>query len=98
MPVDNTVDESVLTRAPVETPKPSYQPAPDTSSSSRYTQRTASTSALYPSAALSAAFPSLFVLKSLINLLGYHEYQISCSLRVARLLLTIDLYVTYLSM
>ena len=36
----------------------------------------------------------LFVLTSLINLLGYHEYQNICSLRVARLLLTIDLYVT----
>ena len=35
----------------------------------------------------------LFVLTSLINLLGYHEDHNSCSLRVARLLLTIDLYV-----
>ena len=35
----------------------------------------------------------VFVLTSLINLWGYHEDQNSCSLRVARLLLTIDTYV-----
>ena len=35
----------------------------------------------------------VFILTSLINLWGYHEDQNSCSLRVARLLLTIDLYV-----
>ena len=35
----------------------------------------------------------LFVLTSLINLLGYYEDPNSCSLHVARLLLTIDLYI-----
>ena len=37
---------------------------------------------------------TLLLLTLLINLWGYHEYQNSCSLRIARLLLTIDLYLT----
>ena len=41
---------------------------------------------------VTAAILRLFVLTSLINLWGYHEDPNSCSLRVARLLLTIDLY------
>ena len=50
--VDNTLGEYVLTIAPVDTHKPSSQLVADTSSSSRSTSKTASTSALYWSAAL----------------------------------------------
>ena len=63
MSVDNTDDESVLTRPPIDNPKPYSQPDADTSSSSGYTSRTASTSALSPFTALSAAliFSSKFI-------------------------------------
>ena len=56
MSVDTTVDSSLLTRVPVETPKRSYKPSSATSSSSRSTPITASTSALYPSAVSPDAF------------------------------------------
>ena len=39
-------------------------------------------------------YQTVFVLTLLINLWVYHVYQISCILRVAHLLLTIDLYET----
>ena len=58
MSVDNTYYESVLTRAPIETPKTSSQPAADTLSSSRYNPRTDSTSTLYPSDASPDALTS----------------------------------------
>ena len=58
MSVDNIYDKSILTRAPYEIPKPSYQPDTDTSSSSKYTPRTSSTSVFYPSAPLDASFTS----------------------------------------
>ena len=45
--VDNTLGEYVSTIEPVDTPKPSSQPAAATSLSSRSTSKTASTSALY---------------------------------------------------
>ena len=49
MSVDTTEDESILTIALVETPKPSYKPAGANTSYSLYTPRTSSTSAVYPS-------------------------------------------------
>ena len=56
MSVDTTLDDYLLRRATVETPKSSSQPAAANSSSSRYSTRTESTSALSPSAALHATF------------------------------------------
>ena len=56
MSVDNTDDELVSTRAPINTDKPNYQPY--TSYYSSTTPITASTSALYPSVALPAALTS----------------------------------------
>ena len=50
------VDESVLTRATVETTKTSPQISSATPSYSRYTTRTASKFSFSPSAALAAAF------------------------------------------
>ena len=58
--VDNNDDESILTRAPIETPKPSYQPSASTSSSSRYTQRTASKSSLCQSSGFNCCFEIIF--------------------------------------
>ena len=52
MSVDNTYDELVSTQSPIETDKPSSQPATDNSSSLNYTPRTTSTSAFSPSTAL----------------------------------------------
>ena len=60
MSLDIEVDESVLTRAPVDTPKPSSKPDYATSPSSISTPITASTYTLSPSAALSAAFTSSY--------------------------------------
>ena len=55
MSVDNIVDKSVLTRAPVETHKQSFQPAYNTSSFSIYTLITDSISALSPISELAVA-------------------------------------------
>ena len=52
MSVDNTDNESVLTRAPIETPKPYYKHDAPNSYSSRYNPRTASASKISPSFAL----------------------------------------------
>ena len=49
MSLDNTEDELVVTRAPIDTSKPSYKPATATLSSSISTPKTTSTSALSPS-------------------------------------------------
>ena len=54
----NTDDELFLTRAPIDTAKPSSQPDTSTSSSPIYTPRNASTSALSPSTSLPAASTS----------------------------------------
>ena len=53
--MDNTDDELVGTRAPIETAKPSYQPATDNSYSSSSTPRTESTSTISPSYSVPAA-------------------------------------------
>ena len=58
MSVDNIYDKSILTRAPYEIPKPSYQPDTDTSSSSKYTPRTSSTSTIFSSDALPSTLTS----------------------------------------
>ena len=58
MAVYFTDDESVLTISPIDTPKTPYQPASVTSYYLRYTLRTSSKSALYPSAVLPAALTS----------------------------------------
>ena len=55
MSVDNTDDELVITRSPTNNSKSSSQPATVNSSSSDFTPRTASTSALYHSASLPSA-------------------------------------------
>ena len=52
MSVDNTDNKLVLTRAPIETDKPSFQPDTVTFCYSSSTPRTALTSALYPSDAV----------------------------------------------
>ena len=52
--VDNIDDELFATTAPIETSKISYKPATANLSSSSSTTRTASTSSIYPSAALPA--------------------------------------------
>ena len=54
MSVENNYDEYVLTRGPVETPKPFFQPDSATLSSSRSAPITASKSTLYPSVTLPA--------------------------------------------
>ena len=48
MSVDTTVDDYLLTRVSVETPKPSSQHVADTSSSSISTTKNASTYIIYP--------------------------------------------------
>ena len=60
MSVDNTNNDSVSTRAAIDTDKPSSQSDTDTLSSSSYTPITASTSKMYPSAALPDALTSYY--------------------------------------
>ena len=58
--VGNNDYESVLTRAPIQNPKPSHQPAAVTLSYSICTPRTDSTSTLSPSAVLPAVLTLYF--------------------------------------
>ena len=58
MSLDNTYDELVVTRAPIETAKPSSKPATDTLSSSSSNKRAASKFDLFPSSALPSALIS----------------------------------------
>ena len=67
MSVDNIYDKSILTRAPYEIPKPSYQPDTDTSSSSKYTPRTSSTSTIFSSDALPSTLTSSFKIHNRIE-------------------------------
>ena len=60
MSLDNIDDESVLTRAPIDNPKPYFKPAATTSYFSIYTPRTASISAPSPSSALAYTLTSSY--------------------------------------
>ena len=60
MSVDNTYDELFIIREVIDTLKPSSQPGASDSSFSSFTPRTASTSALSPSASLPADLTSFY--------------------------------------
>ena len=55
MKVNNTDDELLVTRALIDTTKPSYKPDTSTLSSSSLTPRTVSEYTLYPSSTVTAA-------------------------------------------
>ena len=60
MSVDNTGDELVVTRAPIDTVKLSFQPVNAMLNSSNSTPITASTSTLYPSSAATSTLTQMF--------------------------------------